>query len=113
MRWDARESVMAVDDVARVAADEHDAGRLDGHIGAGADGDADIRRSERGGVVDAVADHRHPPTTGLEAAHRGRLVCREHLGRNLVDAQPAGDRVRDGRASPVIIATRRPGRGGR
>ncbi len=38
---------------------EHDAGRLDGHVGAGADGDADVGPGQRRGVVHAVADHRH------------------------------------------------------
>ena len=30
---------------------------LHGHVGAGADGDADVGLRQRGGVVDAVADH--------------------------------------------------------
>ena len=35
---------MAVGDEARVAADERDVGRLDGDVGAGPDGDPEIRR---------------------------------------------------------------------
>ena len=44
-------------DVERVGAHQHDVGGLDGDVGAGADRDADVGLGERGGVVDAVADH--------------------------------------------------------
>ena len=69
----------------RVAADERDVGRLDGHVRAGADGDADVGLGERRGVVDAVADHRHRrgPRPGA-AATRRVLVGRQHLGDDAV-----------------------------
>ena len=57
---------------ARVVGGEHDAGGLDGHVGAGADRDADVGLRERRGVVDAVADHRHPAARAPAA----RRPCR-------------------------------------
>ena len=41
-----------------VAADEGEVGGFDGHVGAGAHGEAEVGLGEGGGVVDAVADHR-------------------------------------------------------
>ena len=53
---------------------EDDAGRLDGDVGAGADGDADVGAGERGGVVDAVADHRDRAARGLAARRPARSL---------------------------------------
>ena len=41
----------------QVALQQRDAGALDGDVGAGAHGDADIGRGQRRRVVDAVAGH--------------------------------------------------------
>ena len=67
---------------------------LDGDLGAGADGDADVGLRERGRVVDAVADHRDDarPSVGLrlplQHLHVRRLARRRHVGKHLprVDA---------------------------
>src|SRR6266536_2805855 len=47
------------------AGDEGDVGGLDGHVGAGADRQADVGRGERGRVVDAVAHHADFTALGL------------------------------------------------
>ena len=45
-------------------------------------------------VVDAVADHGHHPTLGLQPLHHVQLPGREDLGHHLVDADGRGDRPR-------------------
>ena len=47
-----------------------------------------------GGVVDAVADHRHHPAAGLQVADRGHLALGQHAGHDLVDPDLGGDRAR-------------------
>jgi hypothetical protein len=75
---------------ARVVGGEDDSGRLDRHVGAGADGDADVGLGERRGVVDAVAHHRHPQALpSCSFGHLRVLVLREHLGEDLVDVELA------------------------
>ena len=68
------------------------------------------RRRERRGVVDAVADHGDHAAALLEAPHGRGLVGRKHLGGDLIDGQPPGDRSATAWLSPVIIATRTPSR---
>ena len=86
----------------RIAADEGHVGRLDGHVGAGPDGDAEVRPGEGRGVVDAVADHRHALAGQLEPLHRGRLLGRQHLGEDVLggDAGAPADRFRGGSGVP-------------
>src|SRR5205823_7893665 len=83
------------DDAARVAAGQHDAGRLDGHVGAGADGDADVGPGQGGSVVDAVTDHGHRPAPVLEGGDGLVLILRQDLGEDLVNPEFGGDRVGD------------------
>ena len=74
---------------------QRDAGALDRDVGAGAHGDADVGGGERGRVVDAVA--RHGDDAALAAAARSTtalLSLGQHLGLDLVDAEPARDRLR-------------------
>ncbi len=69
-------------DAGEVALEQRDAGALDGDVGAGAHGDADIGRGQRRRVVDAVARHRddaafagaasRPPRSSGRAAPRPR-----------------------------------------
>ena len=54
-----RDSRMASAAASQVAADQGQVARLDGHVGAGAHGQAQVGLCERGRVVDAVADHGH------------------------------------------------------
>ena len=67
---------------------------LDRHVGAGAHRQPEVGLRERGGVVDAVADHRDHAALGLQPAHDRDLVLREHVGDDvhLVDADLASDR---------------------
>ena len=74
-------------------AGEHDAGRLDGDVGACADRDADVGACERRSVVHTVADHRHREATGLQVGDLGGLVLGEHLGHHLVDLELPAHRV--------------------
>ncbi len=82
-------------DAARVARGEHDAGRFDGDVGAGADGQADVGAGEGGGVVDAVADHGDALAALLQVGDGLVLVLGEDLGEDLVDAEVAADGVGD------------------
>ena len=93
------------DHAARVAADEGDVGRLDGHVGAGADRDPEVGRGEGRGVVDPVADHGHDLAPGAAARRRppalspGRTSATDALGR---DARPGAATARAvARWSPV------------
>ena len=74
-------------DVERVGAHQHDVGGLDGDVGAGADRDAEVGLRERGGVVDAVADHRDPSPGALQLGDLARLVAGQDLGDDVVDAE--------------------------
>ena len=76
----ARDSEMAVATPAELARHEGDVAGLHRHVGAGADGDADVGLRERRGVVDAVADHRHPLALRLQRRDLGRLLARQHVG---------------------------------
>ena len=58
---------------AQVAADEGEVAGLDGDVGAGAHREAEVGRGQRGGVVDAVADHRDDAALGLEAGTTSTL----------------------------------------
>ncbi len=82
-------------DAARVARCEHDTGRFDRDVGAGADRDADVGSGECGCVVDAVADHRDLVAACLEGGDLGVLVLREDLGEHFVDVELVGDGVGD------------------
>ena len=83
-------------DASGVAGGEHDTGRLERHIGAGADGQADVGAGERRRVVDAVADHRHGQTSILQLGDRAVLVLGQDLGEHLVDPELPPDVVGHG-----------------
>lgn len=68
-------------------------GRFQRHIGAAANGDADIRRRQSRRVVDAVADLRHHETLGPEPAYDALFVLRQKTGMRLDASEPAGDRL--------------------
>ena len=82
--------------VARIAAHEDDVACLDGHVGAGADRDADIRGHERRRVVHAVADHRDALARALELLDLRRLVLRQHLGEHACRSRAPRDRLGNG-----------------
>src|SRR5829696_543612 len=98
------------EDAAGVVGGQHDPGRLDGHVGAGADGHAHVGPGQGGGVVDAVADHGHPQAAALEAGHGRVLVLGQDLGEHLVDPRSAATASATWWASPVSMTTRLPSR---
>ncbi len=94
---------------AQVAADEGEVAGLDGDVGAGAHGEAEVGLGEGGGVVDAVADHGDDPALGLQAADDVDLVGGQHLGDDRRRCRPR--RRRPGRRrslSPVSSTGRSP-----
>ena len=83
---------------AEVAGHEGEVAGLDGDVGAGADGDAEVGLGEGGRVVDAVADDRDFVAFGLELAHDVDLLARKHLGDDAVDADGLRNCLRGGLA---------------
>ncbi len=77
------------DQPAQIAVDQRDAGALHRHVGAGAHRDADVGLRQRRRVVDAVAGHRDATPLALQALHDRRLLLRQHLGFDGVDAELA------------------------
>src|SRR3546814_5457214 len=57
-----------------------------------AHGDADIGLRQRRGIVDAIARHGDLAAFALKLPDDARLVLRKHVGADLVDAEPRGDR---------------------
>ena len=92
----ARESRRARTIPRRSPLHERDAGALDRDVGARAHRDPDVRRRQRGRVVDAVAGHRDRAPGLLQRAHHLGLALGQHLGLDLVDAELARDRLRRG-----------------
>ena len=76
MRSVRRERRIASAGDREVAAHEGEVAGLDGDVGAGAHGDAEVGLGEGGGVVDAVADHGDDLAFGLEAPDDVDLVRR-------------------------------------
>ena len=64
----------------QVAAHEGEVAGLDRDVGAGAHGQAEIGLGEGGGVVHAVADHRHDPATVLQLLDDVDLVGGQDVG---------------------------------
>ena len=65
----------------------------------GPEGQPEVGRGERGGVVDAVADHRHPVPCRLKTGDDGGLVGWQRPGDDLVDAR----RGRDGPGGRLVV----------
>ena len=61
---------------------------LDRDVGAGAHGQPEVGGGQRGGVVDAVADHRDACALGLQPLDDGDLVGGQHLGDDVVVGDP-------------------------
>lgn len=92
-------------DGCEVVVDEHQRGRLAGHVGAtGAHGHAHVRRAQRRGVVHAIARRRDDVAAGLERLHDAQRIdylrvaqAKPRVARSVrtpidrhVAAQPAG-----------------------
>ena len=82
---------MAETTAVQVAADEGDIARFDGDVGAGADGEADIRAGQGWGVIDAIADHGHGLAGGLQVVQDLGFIGGQDFGEDAVDADLAGD----------------------
>ena len=80
-------------DVAQLALHEHDVGRVDGDVGTGSDGDADVGAGQGGGVVDAVADHGDLALLH-ELADDALLAVGQDAGDDLVHARLGADGLR-------------------
>ncbi len=85
--------------VKQAALHEHDVGCVDGHVRAGADGDADIRLGERRGVVDAVAHHEYLPSA-LQAADDALLAIGQDPGDHCIHTRL----VCDGLGGTLVVA---------
>ena len=91
------------------SAHEHDVARFDRDVGAGADRDADVGRQQRGRVVHAVADHRHPLPLRLELLDLVQPSRSGSTSANTVSIpRSRATASATGRASPVIITTSMP-----
>ena len=91
----ALDSLMVPTHGPRVRGGEDEPGGLDRDIGAGADRDAHIGAGERGGVVDAVADHGDGEAAAVQLVDLGGLVLGEDLGEHFVDTEVGADRFGD------------------
>ena len=83
--------------------DEREVGGLDRDVGAGADREAEVGLGERGGVVDAVADHRDDRALAPAAvATTATLLGGQHLGDHRRRCRPRRRRrARSRSLSPV------------
>ena len=89
----------------QVVADQRQVGRLDRDVGAGAHGEAQVGLGQRGGVVDAVADHRDHAALLLQPAYLGHLALGRHPGDHVVDP----DLGRDGPGGALVVAGQQDG----
>eukprot|EP00962_Isochrysis_galbana_P026603 scaffold8263_cov104-Isochrysis_galbana.AAC.12 len=79
-------------------------GRLDGHVGAAADGHTEISLRQRRSVVDTVAHHGHNLARRLQRRHVVGLAAGRDAGQEVGDAEPVRQ-VADG---PGVVARRDP-----
>ncbi len=89
-------------DSGEVVADDDGVGGLQGEVGPGAaHGDAGVRGGQRGGVVDAVADHGDPLPAGFELADGSDLILGQQPGAHVGDADLADEPAAAVELSPV------------
>ena len=60
----------------------------------GGDGEAHVRRGERGRIVDPVAGHSDQAVAALEAGHLGGFLCGQDFCAVTFDTQLRGDGLR-------------------
>ncbi len=77
------------DDISRVASNEDDARRLDGHVGAASDGDADIGGGQPTVAIAGHGDGRAAPTDGMHE-HRSLMRHNPAWGRGSWNPSPRG-----------------------
>ena len=92
-----------------VALEQRDAGALDGDVGAGAHGDADIGGGQRRRIVDAVAGHGDDAALGLRSRSTTALLCSGSTSAS-TSSMPSWRATASAvvRLSPVSITTRMP-----
>ena len=73
---------------AQITGHQDDIGRFDGYIRARPDGNADISRCQRRGVVDAVADESQRAELVPQGDDRIHLAVGQHFGGDVIDPQP-------------------------
>ncbi len=76
---------------AQTVRQDNDVRRLDRNIRAAAHRDSDIGLHQSGGIVDAIADHRHSSMGRLKLSHDRGLVLRQHFSVHLVYADFQAD----------------------
>ena len=76
---DAAGKLQGGGNIGGVAVHEDNIGGVDGDIGAGTDGDADIGPDQCGGVIDAIADHGDDLPLFLQGADDRFLLLGQHL----------------------------------
>ena len=79
------------DDVVWIAFHEHDVGALHRNVGASADGKSDVRLSQRGRVVDAVADHPDLLARRLQLLDLLGFLPGQYVGEYARDPEVRGD----------------------
>ena len=76
---DAAGKLQGGGNIGGVAVHQHNIGGIDGDIGAGTDGDADIGPDQCGGIIDAIADHGDHLALFLQGADDRFLLLGQHL----------------------------------
>ena len=94
--------------LSEVVAHHRQVGCLDGDVGAGAHGDAQVRLRQRRGVVDAVPGHGHSGAGCLQLPHGLDLALRQHPGVHVLRADPDGGRHLGGHSGVVAGQQDRP-----
>src|SRR5437868_4596692 len=74
-------------DASQVAFDQRNVGAFHRHVGAGAHGNPDVGRDERGCVVDPVSGHRHDVPSLAQLPNALVFVLRFDTSLNLIDAE--------------------------
>ena len=88
---DAAGKLQGGGNIGGVAVHQHNIGGIDGDIGAGTDGDADIGPDQCGGIIDAIADHGDHLALFLQGANDCLLLLGQHLRNDAGNADLLGN----------------------
>ena len=107
-----------VGDASEVVAEQDQVRGADRDVGAGPEGQPEVGGGERGGVIDAVADHGDPVPLRLQPGDDGCLIGGQRPCDHLVDADlrgdgPGGRLVVAGQQDGAQAEGAQPGDGGR
>src|SRR5262249_11328581 len=81
------------ENVAGIAADQHDIGRLNRDFGSGANGNAEVGLDQRRCIINTIADHRNGHAARLHLADFLKFLVRQDFSEVIVDAKSSGDRL--------------------